>query len=588
MKTKIRYLFKTIAQTPHGIGLSLISVVLSLMFSVFSMSVPYFVGKGIDAIAESDETLGIAAEVDFEILYRYLLLSVAAIILATVTQLVLNRINIRISSNIVRHLRDDSYGKVSFLPMSYIDKHPSGKLQSLIISDIDTAGTGILMFLNQFFTSAMSIVITLVFMFRLQWKITLFVLLFTPLSFFTSFFIAKRTYNFFKKQADIRSKQTQYINEVVGSFVLQKKYSIELNTFDEFVRINNEYRDVAVNSTFFSSLTNPSTRFVNALIYAGAVLLGARIAISSGSLFTVGALASILAYCSQFMKPFNELSGVLTELTDAFACMDRVYSFLSENEIPPLPNSLRVSMPDSINELEFKDVTFGYGDIDVLKHVSFKVTNGQKLAIVGPTGCGKTTIINLLMRYYEPKSGEILINGIDIKRIDIDDLRSKISMVSQDTWFKDGSIEENLKYGNDSLSDEDMDSFSKLTGAKSFIRQLPDRYSTLIKHKSTDFSEGQRQLLSITRTMCSEPEFIILDEATASVDIYSEKKIQKSFDKLLEGKTSIVIAHRLSTIVDADVIVVLVDGCVVQVGNHIELFAEEGYYKQLYNTYINE
>ncbi|MCQ2482984.1 MAG: ABC transporter ATP-binding protein/permease [Clostridia bacterium] len=587
MRNKTANLLKTVRNMHNGVTLMCLSIFLSVIFAIFSMIVPLFIGKAVDSMAEESEAV-LQLKVDFSILGKFIGLSVIAVVLACIVQYILNRTNIVISNTIIRKLRDDAYAKVSRLPMSYIDKHTSGKLQSLIISDIDTAGTGIQMFLNQFFVSVMSIVITLVIMFRLQWKITLFVLLFTPISFLTSFFIAKRTYNSFKKQADIRSKQTQFINEVANNFIIQKKYSIEDNTFDDFEKINNAYRNTSVKSTFFSSITNPSTRFINALIYAGVALIGARIATETGSAFTVGALTSILAYCSQFMKPFNELSGVLTELTDAFACMDRIYSFLALDESVELEESEQILLENIINELEFRNVTFGYDKKPVLKNVSFKVSNGQKLAIVGPTGCGKTTIINLLMRYYEPQEGEILINGINIKKIPVDVLRSKISMVSQDTWFKNGSISENLKYGNVDLSDEKMNDFAKLSGAKSFIRQLPDKFDYVINNNSSDFSEGQRQLLSITRTMCSDPEFIILDEATASVDIYSEKKIQKSFDELLKGRTSIVIAHRLSTIVDADVIVVLVDGEVKQSGSHAELYKENGYYSKLYNTYINE
>lgn len=579
MKSKITNLLKTIANMPYGISLMIVSIVMSILFSVFSLLVPLFIGRAIDSMGES---------VDFTNVRLYIGLSVASVVIAAISQFALSRINIIISNNIIFKLRNDTYGKLSKLPMSFIDKHPSGKLQSLIISDVDAAGTGIQLFLNQFFVALISIVVTLVIMFKLQWKITLFVLLFTPLSFLTAFFIAKRTYSSFKRQAEIRSTQTQYINEVANNFILQKKYAIEDKTFEEFEKINEEYRNNAVKATFYSSITNPSTRFVNALIYAGVALLGAYIAIQTGSTLTSGALAAILAYCSQFMKPFNELSGVLTELTDAFACMDRVYSFLSENEFKDVDEENRNSLNDQINELEFRNVTFGYNKSNpVLKNVSFKVTNGQKLAIVGPTGCGKTTVINLLMRYYEPDSGEILINGIDIKSLPVDELRERISMVSQDTWFKDATISENLKYGNDSLTDTDMDKYASLSGAKSFIRQLPNKYDNNLKNQSSDLSEGQRQLLSITRTMCSNPEFIILDEATASVDIYSERKIQKAFDELLSGRTSIVIAHRLSTIVDSDVIVVLVAGEVKQIGDHKTLLSEDGFYKELFSNYIN-
>ncbi|MCQ2534468.1 MAG: ABC transporter ATP-binding protein/permease [Clostridia bacterium] len=579
MKTKIENLLRTVRNMPNGILFMIISIIMSVLVSTFSLLVPLFIGRAIDSMS---------LNMDFTSVKYYIFLSVISVVVAGIAQFILSRINIVISNNIIFKLRNDAYGKLSKLPMSYIDKHPSGKLQSLIISDIDAAGTGIQMFLNQFFVALLSILVTLVIMFSLQWKITLFVLLFTPLSFLTAFFIAKRTYSSFKRQAEIRSKQTQYINEVANNFILQKKYAIEDRTFEEFEKINEEYRNNAVKATFYSSITNPSTRFVNALIYAGVALLGAYIAVKTGSTLTSGALAAILAYCSQFMKPFNELSGVLTELTDAFACMDRVYSFLGENEFKDVSTIDRNSLDSQIEEVEFRNVTFGYNkDHPVLKNVSFKVTNGQKLAIVGPTGCGKTTVINLLMRYYEPDSGEILINGINIKTLPVNELRERISMVSQDTWFKDASIGENLKYGNDKLSDEEMDKYASLSGAKSFIRQLPNKYNNKLKSSSSDLSEGQRQLLSITRTMCSNPEFIILDEATASVDIYSEKKIQKAFDELLSGRTSIVIAHRLSTIVDADVIVVLVSGEVKQIGKHEALVNEEGFYQELFSNYIS-
>ena len=471
--------------------------------------------------------------------------------------------------------------------MSYIDKTSAGKLQSLIISDVETVSDGMLLFLNQFASGLATILITLAVMFFINWKISLIVVIFTPVSIAVSTFIAKGAYKSFAKQAEIRSRQTAYVGESVNNFRECKIYDVTDVRVAGFDEINGEYRKTATKATFLSSISNPSSRFVNALIYAGVVLTGCLSGI--GGAITVGALTSLLAYANQFMKPFNDLSAVYTELSDSFACLARVFEYLDSPEIPEEKASDELPDKNRQFDIEFKNVSFSYVEgRPVLKDISFTVGKGESFAIAGPTGCGKTTLINLLMRYYEPDSGDILINGQSIKDIPRSELRHYIGFVTQDTWLSDDTVMENIRFSGSHISDKQVFEACSKTGCDSFIRKLPKRYNEMIDNDRDDISEGQKQLLTIARAMASNPSIMILDEATSSVDVVTEDRIQKAVKELLNGRTSIIIAHRLSQITDCDKIVVIDGGKVSEIGSHAELIANGGFYSRLYASYVSE
>lgn len=555
----------------------------AIIYSALSMVIPYFAGKSIDLIVGK-------GEVDFGMLKNYLFVIGGVIVLASVCQLIFSIINNQLSFDIICRIRNDAYGKIRRLPISYIDKTSIGSVQSMIINDSETIGDGVLLFLNQFFSGIVAIITTLVVMLSIDWKIALFVLVFTPVSFLVSYFIASRSYSSFKKQSSIRATQTSYIDEMSSNFRVIHLYNTGENVCEDFQKINDDYRKTATKASFLSSITNPSTRFVNALIYAGVAFIGSRSVIAGA--ITVGALSALLSYSSQFMKPFNDLSAVYTEMSDAFACLDRIFKFIDEPEMDNVISEDLETVEDGLwnpngdFKIEFRDVTFSYdGVTPVLKNVSFTVYPGQSCAIVGPTGCGKTTLINLLLRFYEPQSGEILVNDVPISSVPRNVLRSYIGVVSQDTWFKNGEILENLKFGNKDTTDDSAIKASQISGADSFIRKLPKKYHETIDVSRDDISEGQRQLLSITRALVSNRSMLILDEATSSVDVLTEVKIQNAVKELLEGRTSIIIAHRLSTIIDADIIVVLESGKLSEIGKHDELIKNQGFYSKLYKSY---
>ena len=555
-------------------GLVILSVVIGLLFGGASVAIPYFAGRAIDNLGDMDA------------LVRYVFIIVGLIVVAALLQFILIRMNNRVAFTIGQNLRNATYSKMHRVKMSYIDKTSAGKLQSLIISDVETVSDGMLLFLNQFASGIATIIITLIVMFYINWKISLIVVIFTPVSIAVSTAIAKGAYKSFAKQADIRSKQTSFVAESVNNFRECKLYNVTDTRIAGFDEINGEYRKTSTKATFLSSISNPSSRFVNALIYAGVVLTGCLSGI--GGAITVGALTSLLAYANQFMKPFNDLSAVYTELSDSFACLARVFEYLGSPEIPEEASRDDLPSKDVQFDIEFKNVSFSYVEgRPVLQDISFKVGRGESFAIAGPTGCGKTTLINLLMRYYEPDSGDILINGKSIKDIPRSELRHYIGFVSQDTWLSDDTVMENIRFSGSHISEEEAIEASKKAGCDSFIRKLPKRYNEMLDNERDDISEGQKQLLTIARAMASDPSILILDEATSSVDVVTEDRIQKAVKKLLNGRTSIIIAHRLSQITSCDKIVVIDGGKVSEIGSHDELVAKGGFYSKLYASYIS-
>lgn len=554
--------------------LVILSIVFGALFGAASVAIPFFAGKAIDNLGS------------VELLIRYLIYIVVLVVIAAVLQAVMMRLNNRVAYTMGRNLRDAAYSKIHRVRMSYIDATSAGALQSLIISDVETVSDGLLLFLNQFASGLATVIITLIVMFVINWKISLIVVVFTPVSIAVSYFIAKGAFSSFSKQAEIRSKQTAFVSESVNNFRECKVYDITDNRIKDFDGINENYRKTATKATFLSSISNPSSRFVNSLIYAAVVFTGCIAGI--GGTITVGGLASLLAYANQFMKPINDITSVYTELSDSFACLERIFKHLDSPDIPIEDMSADLPERDTKFDIEFKNVSFSYVEgRPILRDVSFKVGKGESFAIAGPTGCGKTTLINLLMRYYEPDSGDILINGKSIKDIPRAELRRYIGFVTQDTWLANDTVLENIRFSDSEITEEAVIEACRTTGCDSFIRKLPKRYNEQIDNDRDDISEGQKQLLTIARAMASDPSIMILDEATSSVDVVTEDRIQKAIKALLNGRTNIIIAHRLSQITGCDKIVVIDDGKVSEIGTHDELIAKGGFYSKLYASYIS-
>lgn len=555
-------------------GLAIMSVIIGLLYGAATVAIPYFAGRAIDSLGDTDRLVRLIVNIVF------------LLVIAALLQFLLIKMNNRIAYTIGLRLRNAAYAKMHRVKMSYIDKTSAGSLQSLIISDVETVSDGMLLFLNQFASGISTILITLAVMFMINWKISLIVVVFTPVSIAVASFIAKGSYKSFAKQSEIRSRQTAFSAESVNNFRECRLYDVTDVRMKGFDEINEQYKATATKATFLSSISNPSSRFVNALIYAGVVLTGCFAGI--GGTITVGALTSLLAYANQFMKPFNDLSAVYTELSDSFACLNRIFEHLDSPEIPQETVSEELPDKNVQFDIEFKSISFSYvPGRPVLKDISFKVGKGESFAIAGPTGCGKTTLINLLMRYYEPDSGDILINGRSIKDIPRSELRHYIGFVTQDTWLSDDTVMENIRFSGPHITDEQVYDACKKSGSDSFIRKLPKRYNEMIDNSRDDISEGQKQLLTIARAMASDPSIMILDEATSSVDVVTEDRIQKAVRELLHGRTSIIIAHRLSQITNCDKIVVIDGGMVSEIGSHEELIANGGFYSKLYASYIS-
>ncbi|MGM9602523.1 MAG: ABC transporter ATP-binding protein [Faecousia sp.] len=551
------------------------SLLLATVYVAMSLYIPILIGRAIDCM------IG-AGRVDFGGVRKLLAQTLACALIAGLSQWVMNEMNNRITYRVTQDIRNEAFAHIQVLPLSYLDAHPHGDIVSRTISDVDTFADGLLMGFTQLFTGVMTIVGTLVIMLTISWKIALVVICITPVSLLVANFIAKRTYSMFQLQNEIRGKQTAIIDETVGQMKVVQAFGHENASLEEFEEVNEQLEKASLRAIFFSSITNPSTRFVNALVYAGVGLAGALVTISGG--LTVGALSSFLNYANQYTKPFNEISGVITELQNALACAGRVFALIeaparsAEPENPEYPDAVRGNM-------EIKNLSFSYvPEKPLIGDFNLSVKAGQRIAIVGPTGCGKTTFINLLMRFYDPDEGEILLDGVNTLHMERRALRRSIGMVLQDTWLRSGTIRENIAMGKPDASEEEIIAAAKKSHAHSFIKRLPKGYDTYIPENGGNLSQGQKQLLCIARVMLCLPPMLFLDEATSSIDTRTEMRIQKAFDAMMQGRTSFIVAHRLSTIQGADKILVMKDGHIVEQGTHQELLNNHGFYEELYQS----
>lgn len=570
---------KSLAYVSHYKPLIVLTLTLAVVSTAAALIVPVIIGDTIDLIIGKDN-VSIAGVVSG--------LSKAAIIfcIGGIAQWLMAMINNKITFSVVRDIRRDAFEKIQRLPISYIDSHPHGDIVSRIIADVDQFSDGLLMGFTQLFTGVLTIAATLVFMFAIQPVIAAVVVVLTPMSLFIANYIAKKTYGFFREQSAIRGEQTDYINEMVENVKTVKAFSNEDRVIGKFSEINGRLEKSSLRAIFFSSLTNPTTRFVNAVVYAAVAGAGA-IAVIGGGL-TVGGLSVFLSYVNQYTKPFNEISGVLAELQNALACAERIFDFISaESEKPDAPNALVL---DGVKgSVGANDVSFSYvPDRKLIEHFNLDVKPGQKIAIVGPTGCGKTTFINLLMRFYDVNSGSITVDGHDIRDITRKSLRLSYGMVLQETWLKHGTVRENLKLGRPDATDGEMIDAAKKTHCHGFISRLENGYDTVISESGGNLSNGQKQLLCIARAMISDPPMLILDEATSSIDTRTEIRVQNAMKKLMGTRTSFVVAHRLSTIMEMDLILVMKDGNIIEQGTHGELMAKGGFYSVLFNSQFAE
>lgn len=559
-------------------------MVLSILFAAITVALtlytPILIGDAIDLIVGK-------GQVDFAGIAAILIKTGIIIGITALIQWLMNTINNRITYHVVRDIRNEAFRKIEILPLSYIDAHPYGDIVNRVIADADQFADGLLMGFTQLFTGIVTILGTLFFLFSISWKIAIVVVIVTPLSLFIARFIANRTYRMFRVQSETRGQQTAFIDEMIGNQKVVQAFSHEGEALEEFDRINDRLADCSLRATFYSSLTNPCTRFVNSVVYAGVALAGALICIATAGAvnpFTIGQLSACLSYANQYTKPFNEISGVVTELQNALACASRLFELIEEEPQIPEPADA-VELADVKGSVELNDVSFSYvPDRKLIEGLNLSVKPGQRIAIVGPTGCGKTTIINLLMRFYDVNSGSITVEGTDIRNATRNSLRSSYGMVLQETWLRSGTIRDNIVMGNPDATDEEIIAAAKASHAHSFIKRLPQGYDTVINEDGGSLSQGQKQLLCITRVMLCLPPMLILDEATSSIDTRTEIKIQDSFAKMMNGRTSFIVAHRLSTIREADVILVMKDGHIIEQGNHEELLAKNGFYANLYNS----
>ena len=556
----------------HFVVLSLIFAAVSVILTLYA---PILVGDGIDYIVGKDE-------VYFSALFP-IMEKIGCIILITgLCQWFMNLCNNQITYRVVKDVRMKAFQRLETLPLSYVDSHSNGDTISRIITDVEQFSDGLLMGFTQFFTGAVTIVATLIFMLSINVKISLIVIFITPLSFFVAGFIAKKTYMMFKKQSETRAQMTSLVNEMGGNQKVVQAFGYGNTAQERFDEINGRLKICSLKAIFFSSITNPSTRFVNNLVYMGVGIGGALSAMNG--MISVGQLSCFLTYANQYTKPFNEISGVVTELQNAFACAGRVFAFIEEEGEKPEDHDA-VELKEVNGNVEICDVSFSYKkDVPLLKHLNLSVKPGQKVALVGPTGCGKTTLINLLMRFYDVDEGAICMEGTDIRHVTRRSLRENYGMVLQDTWLKSGTIAENIAYGKPDATREEIIYAAKEAHAHSFIMRMPQGYDTVISEEGGNLSQGQKQLLCIARVMLRLPPVLILDEATSSIDTRTEMKVQKAFEKLMEGRTSFIVAHRLSTIRTADMILVMKDGDIIEQGTHEELLKRNGFYARLYES----
>ncbi len=568
LKKVFKYIKRYIPLLIAALALSIVTVALTLYF-------PILTGRAIDLIIGK-------GQVDFDGIMQIVIKAVIAVAFAAIAQWLTNVCNNKMTYNVIRDIRTDAFENIEKIPLSYIDSHSHGDIVSRIISDVDTFADGLLLGLTQLFTGAATIVGTLIFMLTINVKIAVVVVVLTPLSLVAASFIAKRTYSMFQLQSRTRGEQTALIDEMIGNQKVLVAFNHEKKAIEQFDEINDRLSQYSLRATFFSSLTNPTTRFVNAIVYASVGVFGAISAILGG--ITVGQLTCFLSYANQYTKPFNEISGVITELQNAIACASRIFELIEvEREIPDAEDAYELD--DADGKVDIEDVYFSYEpDQKLIEDFNLHVEQGQRVAIVGPTGCGKTTLINLLMRFYDVNSGKIKVSGHDIKEMTRHSLRKNYGMVLQETWLKNGTIRDNICMGRPEATDEEIIEAAKATHAHSFIKRLSKGYDTVITEDGGNLSQGQKQLLCITRVMLCLPPMLILDEATSSIDTRTEIKIQKAFLKMMQGRTSFIVAHRLSTIRDADVILVMKDGKIIEQGRHEELLKENGFYANLYNS----
>ena len=552
-----------------------LSLALAFMTVALQLYIPKLTGEVVDFM------IG-AGKVQFAGVIGIIIKIAVSAMLVGLGQWLMNLCNNKMTYDVVRDIRNDAFHKIEQLPLSYIDSHPYGEIESRVIADADQFADGLLMGFTQLFTGVITILGTLCFMLSINIGITIAVVALTPLSFLVAGYISTHTYTMFRKQAEIRGKQTGLINEMVEGQKVVKAFNRRKEVVREFDGINEELKETSLRAIFFSSITNPATRFVNSLVYAVVGVTGALAAITGH--LTVGQLTAFLSYASQYAKPFNEISGVVTELQNAIACAGRVLDLIEEE--PQVPDSGQAKAPEHFDgRVDLQKVDFSYTEgQELIRDFNLQVKPGQKIAIVGPTGCGKTTLINLLMRFYDVKGGAILVDGTDIREITRHSLRSGYGMVLQETWLKSGTIRENITMGNPDITEEEMIRIAKTCHIDSFIRRLPNGYDTVVSENGEDFSQGQRQLLCIARVMMSRPSMLILDEATSSIDTRTELKIQDAFNKMMEGKTSFIVAHRLSTIRHADCILVMKEGRIIEQGTHDSLMKEKGFYYDLYQS----
>lgn len=566
---------KVLSYMKRYIPLLVISLALSVVTVALTLYFPILTGRAIDLIVGKEK-------VDFTAMTAILTRAAIIVVIAAAAQWLTNICNNKMTYNIVKDIRHDAFLNIEKMPLSYIDSHSHGDMVSRIIADVDTFSEGLLMGFTQLFTGIATIAGTLIFMLTIDVKISCIVVLITPLSLFVASFITKKTYSMFQLQTSTRGEQTSLIDEIVGNEKVVQAFNHEDESLEQFDEINDRLQKCSLRATFFSSLTNPCTRFVNSLVYAGVGIFGAMSALTGG--ITVGQLSCFLSYANQYTKPFNEISGVITELQNALACAARIFELIEEEkEIPDASDA--VTLDEADGRVDIEDVYFSYvPDKKLIEDFNLHVKPGQRVAIVGPTGCGKTTIINLLMRFYDVNSGTIKVSGHDIRKITRESLRDNYGMVLQETWLKKGTIRDNIIMGKPDATDEEIIAAAKASHAHSFIRRLPKGYDTEIGEDGGSLSQGQKQLLCITRVMLCLPPMLILDEATSSIDTRTEIKIQKAFLTMMQGRTSFIVAHRLSTIREADIILVMKDGKIIEQGNHESLLAADGFYANLYNS----